>query len=111
MKHIIVTGGAGFIGSHLCDTLLARGYRVTAVDNLLTGRRKNLNQALQHSAFSWVDHDICEPLDEKKIPALRDNGLYGILHFACPASPIDFDKIPFEILKVDSLGTIHTVDL
>ncbi len=111
MKHVIITGGAGFIGSHLCDLLLRRGYAVTAIDNLLTGRRSNLSEALSHSDFYFLKQDICEPIQEKSLPLLSMYGLHGILHFACPASPVDFDRIPFEILKVDSLGTILTVDL
>jgi dTDP-glucose 4,6-dehydratase len=111
MKHIIVTGGAGFIGSHLCDALLKRGYAITAVDNLLTGREQNLVEAKKHSNFYFHKQDICEPLHEKSVPFLSQHGLHGIFHFACPASPVDFDRIPFEILAVDSVGTIHTVDL
>jgi dTDP-glucose 4,6-dehydratase len=110
-KHILITGGAGFIGSHLCDRFLGLGYAVTAVDNLITGRRKNLEDALKNPSFSLVEQDVCEPLREDSIPLLKKWGLSGVLHFACPASPVDFDKIPFEILKVDSVGTIKTVEL
>ena len=111
MKHVIVTGGAGFIGSHLCDALLGKGYAVTAVDNLITGRKINLQHASAHPNFNYVQQDICEPLAEKTVPFLERYGLQGLFHFACPASPVDFDRIPFEILAVDSIGTIRTVEL
>lgn len=111
MKSVIVTGGAGFIGSHLCEMLLQKGYFVTAVDNFLTGRRKNLESFQSHPHFRFLEWDVCEPLPEDKLEGVQKYGLAGLLHFACPASPIDFVKIPFEILKVDSIGTIHTVNL
>jgi dTDP-glucose 4,6-dehydratase len=111
MKHIIVTGGAGFIGSHLCDSLLEKGYAITAIDNLVTGREQNISQAKKSDRFHFLNQDICDPIDEKKIPFLSQYGLHGIFHFACPASPVDFDKIPFVILEVDSIGTMRTVDL
>lgn len=110
-KHVIITGGSGFIGSHLSDLLLKKGYAVTAVDNFVTGRRENVHDALEQPDFDLVKWDVSEKLDENSIPYLKQYGLHGLLHFACPASPVDFDRIPMEILKVDSLGTIHTVDL
>ena len=115
MKHVLVTGGAGFIGSHLCDALLARGYAVTAVDNLVTGRESNLESARQSGAatgrFSFVRADVSEPWVESDLPLISKFGLHGVLHFACPASPVDFDRIPEVILRVDSIGTFNTVDL
>ena len=111
MKHIIVTGGAGFIGSHLCESLLNQGIAVTAIDNLVTGRKENLKNLLKNPLFDLIIHDVSKSLEEDQIPGIRRYGLHGIFHFACPASPVDFDKIPFEILQVDSLGTIHTVEL
>jgi dTDP-glucose 4,6-dehydratase len=91
--------------------LLGRGYAVTAVDNLLTGRRENLETALKSPHFEFIEQDVCLPLDEGKLKLLGAHGLFGIFHFACPASPIDFERIPFEILAVDSIGTMYTVDL
>ena len=115
MKHVIVTGGSGFIGSHLCDTLLARGYAVTAIDNFITGRKQNLSDAFASVAqnqkpFDFVEADVTQPLDVSKLRLVEKFGLHGVLHFACPASPVDFERIPFEILAVDSVGTMHTVD-
>jgi len=110
-KHVIVTGGAGFIGSHLCDRLLDRGYFVTAVDNFVTGSRENVVQAMKNPKFRFVEADVSKPLPEEGFDFLESHGLFGVLHFACPASPVDFDRIPFEILAVDSAGTFHTVDL
>jgi dTDP-glucose 4,6-dehydratase len=111
MRHLLITGGAGFIGSHLCDTLLAKGYAITAVDNFLTGRKANLSGAFQNPNFDFLEWDVCNPIPEDKLKLVSKYGLHGLLHFACPASPIDFEKIPFEILAVDSLGTMHTVQL
>jgi len=111
MNHILVTGGAGFIGSHLCDALLAKGNAVTALDNLVTGRTQNIKEALKHPQFDFVECNVSEPLPLVKLKHLKEHGLHGIFHFACPASPVDFELIPFDIMAVDSLGTMHTVDL
>ena len=110
MKHILVTGGAGFIGSHLCDALLDRGYAVSALDNLSTGRLSNLKNAFKSSFFSFSNQDVCS-LKTNTLPFLNQYGLHSICHFACPASPVDFQKLAIEILQVDSLGTIQLVNL
>lgn len=111
MKHVLLTGAAGFIGSHLTDTLLKKGYAVTGLDNLLTGRRENLSEAFKNPNFHYVERDVCLPLEDQMLPLIAKHGLHGVLHFACPASPVDFDRIPFEILAVDSIGTANTVEL
>jgi dTDP-glucose 4,6-dehydratase len=110
MKHVLITGGAGFIGSHLCEEFLERGYAVTAIDNFVTGRTGNLDNALKNPRFELVEADISRPIPEARMQLLRTHGLQGVLHFACPASPVDFDRIPFEILEVDSIGTLQTLD-
>jgi dTDP-glucose 4,6-dehydratase len=110
-QHVLITGGAGFIGSHLCELLLSRGYAVTAVDNYVTGRRANVEHLLGRPDFDLVERDVCQPLEDSGFKLIARHGLRGVLHFACPASPVDFDRIPFEILAVDSLGTQRTVDL
>ncbi len=111
MKNILITGASGFIGSHLCEAFLKKGARVFGVDNLITGDRRNLEVIPSDAPFEFIEHDICDPLPEAWISRFEREGLAGVLHFACPASPVDFDKIPFEILHVDSLGTIQTVQL
>ncbi|MBU6376700.1 MAG: GDP-mannose 4,6-dehydratase [Bdellovibrionales bacterium] len=113
-NHVLITGGAGFIGSHLCDAFLQKGLAVTAVDSLVTGRKSNLSAALNQydsESFQFLEWDVSQPIPEDRLDLIRKHGLHGVLHFACPASPIDFDRIPDVILKVDSLGTFHTVDL
>lgn len=110
-KHVLITGASGFIGSHLTDQFLKSGYAVTGIDNFVTGTKKNLDLAFQNPDFSFVEQDVCRGLNEANFLLIKKYGLHGVLHFACPASPIDFDKIPFEILAVDSVGTAHTVEL
>ncbi len=110
-KHVVVTGGGGFIGSHLCERLLAEGYFVTAIDNFVTGSRENLNDVMKNPKFRLLECDVSLPIPKDKIEFLTTHGMSGLLHFACPASPVDFDKIPFEIMQVDSYGTFNTVDL
>jgi dTDP-glucose 4,6-dehydratase len=104
LKRILVTGGAGFIGSHICHRLLDEGCRVIAYDNLLTGSMTNIAPLLGHPRFEFQHYDVTNFL-------YVDGDLDAILHFASPASPADFERLPIEILKVGSLGTHKTLGL
>ena len=101
---VLVTGGAGFIGSHLCHRLIAEGHAVTAVDNLKTGRKENIADLLFHPAFHFIEHDITEPF-------FVEGPLHAILHFASPASPEDYLRHPIHTLKVGGLGTYHALGM
>jgi dTDP-glucose 4,6-dehydratase len=100
----VVTGGAGFLGSHLCERLLADGHEVLAMDNFLTGTPANVEHLLEHDAFRLVKADVTDyvhvtgPVDQ-------------VMHFASPASPIDYLQLPIETLKVGSTGTLHALGL
>jgi dTDP-glucose 4,6-dehydratase len=104
---MLVTGGAGFVGSHLVDALIGRGCDVVAVDNLSSGWKDNLFHLVDHPRFTLVEADVAAGLPEDLEMARRFD---AVLHFACPASPVDFERLPVEILKVDSLGTFHCLD-
>lgn len=103
-RRAIVTGGAGFLGSHLCEALLARGDEVVAVDNFCTGRPANVHSLQTDPHFSLVEADI--------VDGLRIDGPVDlVLHFASPASPVDYLRLPIETLRVGSQGTMHALDL
>jgi dTDP-glucose 4,6-dehydratase len=104
----MVTGGAGFVGSHLVDGLLARGARVVAVDNFVTGSKDNVAHLVDEPRFALVEADVSEPLPAT--PAFEER-FDAIMHFASPASPVDFARIPIEIMKVGSVATLHLLDL
>ena len=99
MKRVLITGGAGFLGSHLCDRFIKEGYHVIAMDNLITGDLKNIEHLFHLKQFEFYHHDVSKFIH---VPGELDY----ILHFASPASPIDYLKIPIQTLKVGSLG-IH----
>jgi len=101
---ILVTGAAGFLGSHLCDQLLARGHRVIGVDNHITGSPSNLAHLAHNSAFQFVHHDITTFIE-------IEGPVEGVLHFASPASPVDYLELPIQTLKVGSLGTHKALGL
>ncbi len=103
-KRVLVTGGAGFIGSHLCERLLEAGSEVLVFDNLLTGRMDNIAHLLGHPRFSFDHYDVTNYL-------YVSGDLDAILHFASPASPADFERLPIQILKVGSLGTHKALGL
>jgi len=99
----MVTGGAGFLGSHLCDALLGEGYSVIAVDNLLTGRESNLGHLRNEPRFEFRKLDISDPFECGKIDY--------VFHFACPASPVDYMKHGIETLRTGSAGTLNTLEI
>ena len=100
----MVSGGAGFIGSHLCRRLLERGHEVVAIDNLVTGSEANVAHLRSNPAFTLVRHDVSQPVQV-------EGPVDHVLHFASPASPIDFPAMPIQIVKVGTLGTYHMLGL
>jgi dTDP-glucose 4,6-dehydratase len=100
----VITGGAGFLGSHLGDRLLREGYEVVAVDNLVTGDLRNIAHHRKGSGFEFVQQDVSEPFD-------IDGQVDMVLHFASPASPVDYLNLPLETLRVGSYGTHNTLEL
>jgi dTDP-glucose 4,6-dehydratase len=104
MKRILITGGAGFLGSHLCDRFIKEGYHVIAMDNLITGNIKNIEHLFHLPNFEFHHHDVSKFVH---VPGNLDY----ILHFASPASPIDYLKMPIQTLKVGSLGTHNLLGL
>ncbi|HTR22240.1 MAG TPA: UDP-glucuronic acid decarboxylase family protein [Gemmatimonadales bacterium] len=101
---ILVTGAAGFLGSHLCDRLIGLGHQVIGMDNFITGNPANLAQLQSHPAFQFIRHDVTKFIDVA-------GPLDGIMHFASPASPIDYLELPIQTLKVGSLGTHNGLGL
>jgi len=103
-KRILITGAAGFLGSHLCDRFIKEGYEILAMDNLITGDLKNIEHLFKLKEFTFYHHDITEFIH---VPGKLDY----ILHFASPASPIDYLKIPIQTLKVGAMGTHNCLGL
>ena len=101
--HVLVTGGAGFLGSHLCDALLAEGHSVVCADNLLTGRMENLAHLQHEPRFTFLEQDVSRPFDAGKVDY--------IFHFASPASPVDYLEHAIETLQVGSLGSLNCLEL
>lgn len=104
MKRVLVTGAAGFLGSHICDRFIKEGYAVVAMDNLITGDLKNIEHLFPLAQFEFYNHDVSNYIHVS-------GNLDYILHFASPASPIDYLKIPIQTLKVGSLGTHNCLGL
>jgi dTDP-glucose 4,6-dehydratase len=111
MKHVLITGGAGFIGSYLCDAFLERGYAVTAVDNLVTGSIANLESAMSSPEFQFVEANVSWPWDLSRMKFLERHGLEGVLHFASPSSAADAGRIPQYFFEANSTGTMKTAEL
>ncbi len=103
-KTILITGAAGFLGSHLCDRFIDEGFRVVGMDNFITGDRDNIQHLFEHPNFQLIEHDVTVHIDIQE-------PIDYILHFASPASPIDYLKIPIQTLKVGSLGTHNLLGL
>jgi dTDP-glucose 4,6-dehydratase len=101
---ILITGAAGFLGSHLCDRFLAQGHEIIGMDNFLTGSPDNIAHLQNNPKFSFVEHNVTEYIDVT-------GPLDGVLHFASPASPVDYLELPIQTLKVGSLGTHKTLGL
>jgi len=101
---VLITGGAGFIGSHLCDRFIAEGHRVVAIDNLITGSIDNISHLLSNTSFEFIHHDVSNHIF---VPGDID----AVLHFASPASPPDYLKYPIQTLKVGALGTHNALGL
>jgi len=99
----LVTGGAGFIGSHLCDALLGAGYRVVAADNLITGHRANIEHLRNDARFEFLEQDVCDPV--------HCGPVNYVFHFASPASPVDYARHGIETLKVGSYGTFQALEV
>lgn len=103
-KTVLIAGAAGFIGSHLCELFLGEGYKVIAVDNLITGKLDNIKHLLKLKEFEFIRHDISKPISVK-------GPIQYVMNFASPASPIDYLEFPIETLKVGSYGTHNTLGL
>jgi dTDP-glucose 4,6-dehydratase len=104
VSRVVITGGAGFLGSHLCERALAEGHEVVCVDNLVTGRLENVKHLLHRDDFQFHEHDVSKFLEVER-------PVDFILHFASPASPIDYLELPIQTLKVGSLGTHNSLGL
>src|SRR5512142_2873549 len=103
-QRAVILGAAGFVGSHLCDRFLAEGWRVTGVDNLITGSLGNLEHLRAEPRFDFLQADVCDPLEVS-------GPIHAVLDFASPASPIDYLRHPFETLRVGSVGVENALKL
>jgi dTDP-glucose 4,6-dehydratase len=101
---ILITGAAGFLGSHLCDRFIAEGHSVVGIDNFITGRPENVAHLASNARFTFIEHDV-------STYTLVDGAIDGVLHFASPASPIDYLKFPIQTLKVGALGTHNALGI
>ena len=104
MRRALITGGAGFLGSHLCERVIGEGWQVLCVDSLLTGQEANLRSLFDHERFEYRTHDVTEPFEEV-------GPLDAVLHLASPASPVDYLRWPIETIRVGALGTLQALEL
>lgn len=109
--NILVTGGAGFIGSHLCEYLLSKGNKVICVDNLFTGSKENIEHLLDNKNFKFLKHDIIAPLEYSDPSTGLGNKFDQIYNLACPASPVHYQVDPISTIKTNALGSINTLEL
>lgn len=115
-KNILVVGGAGFIGSHLCEELVKRGHNVTCVDNFVSSDVENIRSLLEYPNFEFIRHDISKEVDYGRLPGLRKfkvevQGFQEIYNLACPTSPKDYSKFPVETAIANSVGVVNTLEL
>lgn len=115
-KNIIITGGAGFIGSHLCDDLVKQKANIICLDNFVSGTRSNIEFLLQQPNFRFINHDIAEPIDLESLPELKNfhigaKGIQEIYHLACPISYKDYRELPLETIVTNSHGTRNMLEL
>lgn len=103
-KTVLITGGAGFIGSHLCEMFLGKGYKTICLDNLITGKLSNISNLMKNKHFRFIEHNVSQYIDV-------EGAIHYVLHFASPASPIDYLRFPIQTLKVGSLGTHNALGL
>lgn len=111
---VLITGAAGFIGSHLVDKYLAEGFEVVGIDNFLTGSANNLSHLESNPYFHFIESDVSSRYEMEKTGFLNTSSTEKfdiVLHFACPASPVDYFKFPLETMKVDSYGTFNTLEI
>jgi len=104
VSRALITGGAGFLGSHFCERLIAEGWDVVCLDSLLTGQEENIRPLLDHARFEYVSHDVTKPF-------AVEGSVDRVLHLASPASPVDYLRWPIETLKVGALGTLHALEI
>ncbi len=103
MKKILVTGGAGFLGSHLCDRLIEQGHEIICLDSLFTGSQKNIEGLLKHPNFTFIKHDVVDPIDFEKLDE--------IYNLACPASPVHYQFNPIHTMKTSVMGALNMLEL